>query len=95
MGSEWGLTGERERDWVGVEEVGKPVVVTEMKRQRVWMRMGSDQVGLLEPRQETASSRRDLSLYLSRESRIACLNVSGGEPYRGHVVSGSWWYQNG
>ena len=52
-------------------------------------------MGLLEPRQETASSRRDLSLYLSGKSRIACLNVSGVEAYRGHVVSGSSWYQDG
>ena len=59
------MSGEGERDWVGVAYVGKPVLVMEMKRPRACMRVGSDQAGLSEHREETASSRQVLSLDLS------------------------------
>lgn len=42
--------GEGERAWVGVDDVGKPVLVMEMKRLRACMRVGSDQVGQSAPR---------------------------------------------
>ena len=45
--------------------VGKPVLVMAMKRPRACMSVGSDQVGMSGPREETFSSRRALSLAFS------------------------------
>ena len=45
--------------------MGKPVLVTDMKRPGVCIREESDQTGLSGPREETASGRRCRSLDLS------------------------------
>ena len=75
--------------------MGKPVLVTDIKRPRACMRVESDQTGLSGPREETASSKRYGSLHFSGQWRTACLSVSGAEAQRGQVVSGCSLYQEG
>ena len=75
--------------------VGKPVLVTNMKRPRACMRVESDQAGLSVLREERASSKRSRSLDMSGQWRTACSSLSGAKAQRGQVVSGCSLYQEG
>ena len=68
---------------------GKPVFVSVIYSPKAGIRWGSVHNVALHPREETSFSRRSQTLARAGHVRMACWNVSGPVPHRGHVGFGS------